>query len=71
MVTLAGYDSTSENNNQDRSLLCSPWKGALLFGVFDGHDDDGEVISDYVKNELPKRLAEKLKRSNKTTMALL
>jgi serine/threonine protein phosphatase PrpC len=59
MATLAGSDTSS--GNQDRALLCSPWKGALLLGVFDGHDDDGEVISDHVKNDMPKRLAEKLK----------
>jgi serine/threonine protein phosphatase PrpC len=57
MATLAGC--TGEN--QDRALLCSPWKGALLLGVFDGHDDDGEAISEQVKNEFPKRLAEKWK----------
>jgi serine/threonine protein phosphatase PrpC len=58
VATLAGCDTAE---NQDRALLCSPWKGALLLGVFDGHDDDGEAISEHVKNELPKRLAEKLK----------
>lgn len=58
VATLAGCGT---GGNQDRALLCYPWKGALLLGVMDGHDDDGEAIAERVKSELPRRLAEKWK----------
>eukprot|EP00550_Attheya_septentrionalis_P008464 CAMPEP_0198283914 /NCGR_PEP_ID=MMETSP1449-20131203/3499_1 /TAXON_ID=420275 /ORGANISM="Attheya septentrionalis, Strain CCMP2084" /LENGTH=438 /DNA_ID=CAMNT_0043980815 /DNA_START=49 /DNA_END=1365 /DNA_ORIENTATION=- len=73
-LTLIGYKGGDPNAqiNQDRSFVMDPFiirsdsdddssftTGKLL-GVFDGHADRGELVSEFVKNELPRLLHSKL-----------
>ena len=69
-MTLIGYKGgeLSDQINQDRAFVLDPFMkdetaGAtapLLMGVLDGHGRLGEVVSEYARDEIPKRLAEKL-----------
>ena len=74
-LTLIGYKGgdPSAQINQDRALVVSPYRVAAqstkeapdgttcrLLGVFDGHAQLGELVSQYVVTELPKLLAKKL-----------
>ncbi|KAL3938838.1 MAG: hypothetical protein SGBAC_006339 [Bacillariaceae sp.] len=70
-LTLIGYKGGPLEGqiNQDRSFCVSPYKigsksnaeGKIL-GVFDGHANLGEKVSQYAVTEVPKLLASKLKK---------
>ena len=68
-LTLCGYKggSIEEQTNQDTSVLVSPFaiggkssKSNLFMGVFDGHNVEGEIISNFAARELPRLISEKL-----------
>lgn len=72
-LTLIGFKggSLEEQVNQDRAFVISPFKVkarnqivsfAQLIGVFDGHAQFGEQVSEYSVSTLPKILSEKLER---------
>lgn len=64
-MTLRGYKggSISEQINQDRSILVSPFlKEYQLLGVLDGHGLGGEAVAEYARQEMPKQVAEKVNR---------
>jgi len=55
----------NEQINQDRSFILSPFQGLdnhRLLGVFDGHGNRGEVVSQYAVDHLPSLLLSKLHR---------
>ena len=69
-LTLIGYKGGPLDSqiNQDRSFCVSPYKigsrdtaDGKILGVFDGHANLGEKVSQYAVTELPKLLASKLK----------
>lgn len=69
-LTLIGYKGgpLESQINQDRSFCVTPYKiggeggpESKILGVFDGHADLGEKVSEYTLTELPKLLASKLK----------
>lgn len=62
-MTLCGYKGgqISDQINQDRSILVSPFMGEYqLLGVLDGHGSGGEIVSEYARIEIPKLLSSKL-----------
>ena len=66
-MTLVGFKGGKQANqiNQDRAFVLSPFdlmegKFCQMLGVFDGHGDLGENVSQYAVTELPKRLKEKI-----------
>lgn len=62
-MTLCGYKGgeISDQINQDRSILVSPFMGEYqLLGVLDGHGSGGEIVSEYARIEIPKLLSAKL-----------
>jgi serine/threonine protein phosphatase PrpC len=64
-LTLIGYKGgeLTDQINQDRYFVVSPFmKSFHLSGVFDGHGNLGEVVSEFAVTETPKRLADKLGR---------
>jgi len=78
-LTLIGFKGGPEQINQDRSFVVSPFfvtetadvcdtsddlSTRRLLGVFDGHSELGENVSQYSVSELPKRLAAKLEEIN-------
>jgi protein phosphatase PTC2/3 len=66
-LTLIGYKGGREEDqiNQDRAFVINPFMGKYhLSGVYDGHGDHGEIVSEYAVRELPKRLATKLQDMN-------
>eukprot|EP00980_Cylindrotheca_fusiformis_P007250 scaffold1525_cov142-Cylindrotheca_fusiformis.AAC.50 len=69
-LTLVGYKGGPLENqiNQDRAFCVSPYiigdkssEDSQLLGVFDGHANLGERVSQYAVTELPKLLRSKLK----------
>lgn len=66
--------SLAEQINQDRSIVVSPYyisekenrnpneQPRILMGVFDGHAPNGEAVSEYTAQELPRILAAKLEQ---------
>jgi len=72
-LTLMGYKGKEEEINQDRSFLVSPFFATVedntwnpkdqhlkLMGVFDGHGNLGEVVSEYAVTNLPALFSTKL-----------
>lgn len=66
-MTLIGFKGgkLADQINQDRAFVLSPFdlmedKFCQILGVFDGHGDLGEIVSQYAVTELPKRLKEKV-----------
>ena len=81
-LTLIGFKGGPEQINQDRALVVSPFflsktdetcsgtddlTTRRLLGVFDGHSNLGEHVSQYSVSELPKRLASKLEEIKLTS----
>lgn len=65
--------------NQDRAILISPFvadnslhipnqrirpEDNFLLGIFDGHDDKGHIIAQFASEEVPSRIANKLRYLN-------
>ena len=78
-LTLTGYKGgglTSKQVNQDRALIISPFlvvdeesstdSNNRLMCVFDGHNSDGEIVSEFATRCLPDILSRNLKDLNKT-----
>ena len=63
VISKAGEENTGEEKiNQDNYFdydLCHDYK---FLGVCDGHGDDGQIISEYLKNILPEELNKELKK---------
>lgn len=61
-LTMVGYKGgrIHDQVNQDRSFIISPYLDGQMLGVFDGHGEKGEDVSDFTLHELPKRLLQKL-----------
>lgn len=66
-LTMVGYKGgrIHDQVNQDRSFVISPYLDGQMLGVFDGHGEKGEVVSDFTLHELPKRLLQKLESALK------
>ena len=77
-LTLTGYKGggpTTKQVNQDRALIVSPFlvgdeessteSNNRLMCVFDGHNSDGEIVSEFATRALPDILSRKLKDLNK------
>jgi len=69
--TLGGLEpvpgGTSSKINQDRGLALWPFRGEeddALWGVYDGHGRIGQEVSEYVIQNLPKVVAEKMDSSD-------
>jgi len=70
VLTLMGYKGgkIEDQINQDRAVLIDPYlqkKSARFLGVFDGHAERGEVVSEFARKEMPRILGEKLERVKK------
>ena len=78
-LTLTGYKGgglTSKQVNQDRALIIAPFlvgdeesstdSNNRLMCVFDGHNSDGEIVSEFATRCLPDILSRNLKDLNKT-----
>lgn len=76
-LTLTGYKGggpTTKQVNQDRALIVSPFlvgdkessteSNNRLMCVFDGHNSDGEIVSEFATRALPDILSRKLKDLN-------
>lgn len=72
-LTLIGYKGgpLEKQINQDRAFCVAPYvidekstEESKIMGVFDGHANLGEKVSQYAVTELPKLLASKLKETN-------
>jgi len=69
LCTRAGFmanktDPTKRKRNQDRGIIIRNIAGLEdvdMFGVLDGHGDDGHEVSEYVKSLLPDILADLVK----------
>lgn len=69
-MTMVGYKGgrIQDQINQDRAFVACPLvvqnynngETQLLMGVFDGHGNLGEQVSEYALQQLPKRLSEKI-----------
>ena len=81
-LTLTGYKGggpASKQVNQDRALIVSPFlvgdeepsteSNNRLMCVFDGHNSDGEIVSEFATRALPDILSRKLKDLNKQAKA--
>ena len=77
-LTLTGYKGggpASKQVNQDRAVIISPFligdeepssdSNNRLMCVFDGHNSDGEIVSEFATRALPDILSRKLKDLNK------
>jgi serine/threonine protein phosphatase PrpC len=72
-LTLIGYKGgpLEVQVNQDRALVVSPYlQDSKLLGVFDGHANLGELVSQYVVSTLPEMLMQQLKQ-NANVMAAI
>lgn len=76
-MTMIGYKGgdVEDQINQDRAFVLSPFKlnvdipNTRILGVFDGHSDKGELVSEYAVQEVPRRLSIKLEAAlNKTVL---
>jgi serine/threonine protein phosphatase PrpC len=70
-MTMVGYKGgrVMDQINQDRAFVMSPYLEGqgMLLGVFDGHGEKGELVSEFMLHELPKRLSQKLELALKET----
>ncbi|CAN0212149.1 unnamed protein product, partial [Discosporangium mesarthrocarpum] len=59
--------------NQDRGLVAHPTMGRsdqAIFGIFDGHGENGEHVASYTAMEIPLRLGQHMEIEDDPTMAL-
>ena len=63
IITKAGEDiSNQEKINQDNYFDNDLSNGYKFIGVCDGHGEDGQNVSDYLRNNLPRELGNELKK---------
>ena len=64
ILTKAGEEEGGgdEKINQDNYFCCDISNGYKFIGVCDGHGEDGQCVSEYLKEELPKELDKELKK---------
>lgn len=56
--------SNQRDHNQDKAVIVDLWGEAVLAAVLDGHGDEGHVVAAFVQEELPRRLADRLRRGS-------
>ena len=64
ILTKAGGEEgvSDEKTNQDNYFCSDISNGYKFIGVCDGHGEDGQCVSEYLKKELPKELDKELKK---------
>ena len=63
IITKAGEEDTGEEKiNQDNYFNYDLCNGYKFIGVCDGHGEDGQNVSEYLRNTLPEELEKELKK---------
>ena len=65
-VLISNFGSSDKSKNEADSLIQQQHsnKDNFFLGLFDGHDDNGHIIAQFASEQIPSRIASKIKSQN-------